>query len=72
MMAINFDLQPALTALVKVDRSAAADIADRIEKKEIRIIADYVLLTDSIDNLPKQRKNLETANLPSPLPAGCR
>jgi hypothetical protein len=68
MMAINFDLQPALTALVKVDRSAAADIADRIEKKEIRIIADYVLLTDSIDNLPKQRKNLETANLPSPSP----
>lgn len=64
-MTINLDLRPALIELVKVNRNAAADLASRIEKKEIRIIADYVLLTDSIDSLSKQKKSLESAMLPS-------
>src|SRR5207249_3463119 len=37
VMTINLDLRSALTDLVKVNRSAAADIADRIDKKEIRV-----------------------------------
>ncbi len=63
VMTINLDLRSALTELVKVNRSSAADIADRIEKKEIRIIADYVLLTDSIDSLLKQKKKTTESSI---------
>jgi|CXWL01.1.fsa_nt_gi hypothetical protein len=56
IMKINGNLFTVLTQLVKENRGAVADIGGRIEKKEIRIIADYVLLTDSIDSLPKQKK----------------
>ena len=46
MMNINWNLLPALTKLLKENKSDAANLAGRIDKKEIRIIADYVLLTD--------------------------
>lgn len=48
IMTINLNLVPALTSLVKENRNAAADLASRIDKKEIKIVANFVLLTDSI------------------------
>jgi hypothetical protein len=58
-MIINWDLVPALTKLVKENRSAATDFANRINKKEIRIIADFVLMTDSVAQItnPKKKKS---------------
>lgn len=47
-LTINWALQPALTKLVSEDRGRAADLASRIDKKEIRIVADLVLSIDSI------------------------
>lgn len=65
VITLNYDLQPALTELLKTNRNAAEDLAGRIEKKEMKIIAEYVVSTDSIDRLPNQRKKLESAILPS-------
>ena len=58
-MIINWNLVPALTQLVKENRTAATDFANRIHKKEIRIIADFVLMTDSVAQLtnPKKKKS---------------
>lgn len=47
-MNINWNLLPALTRLLKENKSEAANLAGRINKKEIKVIVDYVLLTDSI------------------------
>ncbi len=64
-MTVNWFLLPALTELVKVDKNAAADLAGRIEKKEIKLIADFVLSTNAIDSLPKLKKATESAISPS-------
>jgi hypothetical protein len=48
MMGVNWNLHPALTKLLKENKSGAADLAGRINKKEIRVITDLVLSTDSI------------------------
>jgi len=48
MMGVNWNLHPALTKLLKENKSGAADLAGRINKKEIRVITDFVLSTDSI------------------------
>jgi len=58
VMNINWNLLPALTKLLKENKSDAANLAGRINKKEIRIIADYVLLTDL---MVSKSTNLETA-----------
>lgn len=58
VMNINWNLIPALTKLLKENKSDAANLAGRINKKEIRIIADFLLLTD----LMISKANLETAN----------
>lgn len=55
-MIINWNLLPALTTLVKGNKSAATDLANRINKKEIKIIADFVLMTDSVTQLTNQKK----------------
>lgn len=49
VMIVNWNLLPVLTQMVKVDKNAVTDLAGRIDKKEIKIVANYVLLTDSID-----------------------
>ena len=48
MMGVNWNLHPALTKLLKENKSGAADLAGRINKKEIRVITDLVLSTDPI------------------------
>lgn len=48
VMAVNWNLLPVLTKLLKENRSGAADLAGRINKKEIRVIADLALSTDSV------------------------
>jgi len=60
VMNINWNLLPALTKLLKENKSDAANLAGRINKKEIRIIADCVLLTDLIvsKQIGKQQNRL--------------
>ena len=64
VMDINWNLDSALRQLVKVNRGAAKDLADRIEKKEIKIIADQVLLIDSVTSTPQPEKSAGSATLP--------
>jgi hypothetical protein len=56
IMIINWNLLPALTKLVKENKAAAEDFANRVNKKEIRIIADFVLMTDSVAQISNQKK----------------
>jgi hypothetical protein len=56
VMNINWNLLPALIKLLKENRSEAENLVGRINKKEIRIIADYALLTDSIAQDTKSEK----------------
>jgi hypothetical protein len=46
ILLINSSLFPVLSGLVKENRNAAEDLASRIDKKEVRIMADFVLLTN--------------------------
>lgn len=46
VMAVNYNLLPAVRDLASKNSSEAADFVSRIDRKEIRIVADYVLLTD--------------------------
>lgn len=70
VMIINWNLLPALTKLIKENRLGAVDLADRIGKKEIRVVADYVLLTDSVSvptkktTKDKSKAELTTTVLP--------
>lgn len=48
IMHINWNLLPALTRLVKTNRYAVTDMEGGINKKEIRIIATFVLMTDLV------------------------
>lgn len=57
VMNINWNLLPALTKLLKENKSEAANLAGRINKKEIKIIADYVLLTDFDRAKPKSENS---------------
>jgi len=59
MMTISMDLQRSLSEMVKSNRGAAGELVTAINKKEIRVIGDYVLLTDSVDALPKPPPNSE-------------
>ncbi len=56
MMNINWNLLPVLTKLLADNKSEAANLAGRINKKEIRIIADYALSTDSMVQKAKSGK----------------
>lgn len=48
VMNINVDLFAELTRLIEENRNAVSDLTSRINKKEIRSIADLVLLTNPI------------------------
>ncbi|HMQ02918.1 MAG TPA: hypothetical protein PKD26_03305 [Pyrinomonadaceae bacterium] len=63
VMLINSNLVPALTSLAKENRNAATDLADRIERKEVRVIANYILLADSINISKETKKGKESARL---------
>lgn len=56
VMIINWNLLPALTNLIKENRSEATNLANSINKKEIKIIADYALMTNSIIPMTKREK----------------
>lgn len=57
-MAVNYNLLPAVRDLANKNSSAAEDFVSRINRKEIRIVADYVLLTD-----PAKLEGSQTAAL---------
>jgi len=56
VMDINWNLLPALMNLVKENRSEVTNFANTINKKEIKVIADYVLMSDSILQMTKREK----------------
>ena len=56
VMTINRVLLPALTSLVKENKNEAINLANAINKKEIKIIADYALMTNSVIQMTKREK----------------
>lgn len=56
VMNINRVLLSALPNLIKENRSEATNLANSITKKEIKIITDYALMTNSIIPLIKREK----------------
>lgn len=56
IMAINYNLYPVITALAKENKIEAADFANRINRKEVRIVADVALAIDTIEKEEKQIK----------------
>ncbi|MFL6374877.1 MAG: hypothetical protein ACJ73D_09440, partial [Pyrinomonadaceae bacterium] len=64
-MVIDWNLLPALTSLNKVNRSAVIDIGNRLDRKEVRIIADLVLSTGSAESADAQIEK-KPASLPIP------
>ncbi len=56
MMAINFNLYSVTGSLAKANKNEATDFANRINRKEVRIVADFALAIDAIDSDLKQIK----------------
>lgn len=50
IMHINWNLLPVLEKLLKENRGEAENLAGRIDRREVRIIVDYALRTDSINS----------------------
>jgi len=63
VMIINRDLRPAITDLMKENREVATTLANRIDKREIKIIANYVLLTEGFGIPADRRKEKESAQI---------
>jgi hypothetical protein len=55
VMVVNSALIRELTNLAKIDRGAAVDLANTITRREFRIAADFVLLTESLVDQPKRK-----------------
>lgn len=49
IMAVNYNLLPVLSDLVNKNRNEAIDFSSRIDRKEVKIIAELALLTCSLD-----------------------
>jgi len=52
IMDINWNLLPMLRVFAKEDRFGASDLASRIEKREIKFLADFVVGLASLDEMP--------------------
>lgn len=52
IMDINWNLLPMLRVFAKEDRFGASDLASRIEKREIKFLADFVVGVASLDEMP--------------------
>ncbi len=55
LMIINWNMLSALSKLMKKNPTAAADLAGRIEKKEVKLLADYVVTINS-QTVPSSEK----------------
>jgi hypothetical protein len=56
IMAINNNLYRAISTLAQDNKTEAANFASRINRKEIRIVADLALAIDAVDSELKQSK----------------
>jgi len=61
IMVVNWNLLPTVSELSKVDLNGAADLANRIEKKEIKILADYIITVRTIENFRTEAKTNKAA-----------
>ncbi len=53
-MAINYNVNQVMRDLIKKNKSEANDFAIRINRKEVKIIADIVLAINQIETEKKQ------------------
>jgi len=54
IMAINYNVNQVMGGLIKKNKSEADDFADRINRKEVKIIADLVLAINQFETDKKQ------------------
>ncbi len=57
LMIVNWNLLPMFEGYAKLNRNGSSDLASRIEKKEIKVFADFLLGVSAIEN---------ESNLPQP------
>lgn len=67
LMSINYSLAATTTMLLSRGKTDASDLAERIQKKEIRIVADLVLAMEALDTAQKEaeKKAAEKQNAPA-------
>jgi hypothetical protein len=53
VMAINYNVNSAMSALLKEDKPVAADLAGRIQKREVRVLADMLIGIDALETAQK-------------------
>ncbi len=59
MMAINYNLLPVMSKLAKENKNEALNFADRINRKEIKIVANFALMAAEINFEEKLAKTKE-------------
>jgi hypothetical protein len=53
-MWMNYSLATVTTVLLSRNKTDASDLAERIQKREVRVVADLVLATDALDTAQKE------------------
>jgi len=66
-MWMNYSLAATTTVLLSRDKTDASDLAERIQKREVRIVADLVLATDALETAQKEAEK-KAAEKKSPAP----
>lgn len=54
IMWFSYSLPPLSAVMIRKNKADVADLAERIQKKEVRIVADLVLATDALDTALKE------------------
>ncbi|MBK8810346.1 MAG: hypothetical protein IPN69_06370 [Acidobacteria bacterium] len=56
IMVVNWNLLPMLVSYVKTDKNGASDLSGRIEKREVKVFAEFVLGIAALDDLKQSEQ----------------
>ena len=54
VMRVNFNLSAIITLLLTSEKADAADLTDRIQKREVRVLADSLMAIDALETALKE------------------
>lgn len=69
VMTVNFGLSAVLSVLLTREKADAVDLTDRIQKREVRILADSVMAIDALEAAQREAEKKAAAEKKARVPA---
>ena len=66
VMTVNFNLSTIITLLLTREKADAADLTERIQKREVRIVADLVMAIEGLETAQKEAEKKAAAEKKAP------